>query len=146
MSALLWLALAGLLLLIELLSPGFGGFLMGAVAALLLSALTGPLALAPGLQWGLFLILTLATNALLWRWSRRQRQRSLHESGQAELAEVLEGFETLPGRGSSLGRVRWQGQSWAAENLEPGGALPPGSQVTVMGRDGTRLQVVPRGR
>jgi membrane protein implicated in regulation of membrane protease activity len=45
---------------------------------------------------------------------------------------------------SGEGRVRWQGQSWAAVNLAPGQALPPGTQVTVMGREGTRLQVLPR--
>jgi membrane protein implicated in regulation of membrane protease activity len=42
------------------------------------------------------------------------------------------------------GRVRWQGQSWAALNLEPSRPLAPGSEVVVMGREGTRLQVLPR--
>lgn len=45
---------------------------------------------------------------------------------------------------SGEGRVRWQGQSWAAQNLAPDQLLPAGAQVTVMGREGTRLQVLPR--
>jgi membrane protein implicated in regulation of membrane protease activity len=41
------------------------------------------------------------------------------------------------------GRVLWQGQSWAAQNLDPERPLPAGASVTVMGREGTRLQVLP---
>ena len=52
---------------------------------------------------------------------------------------MISGFEA----GSDQGRVLWHGQSWAAENLERGQALKPGSQVLVMGRDGTNLQVLP---
>ena len=50
---------------------------------------------------------------------------------------VIVGFD-----GSGAGRVRWQGQSWAALNLEPSQPLSPGSEVVVMGREGTRLQVL----
>ena len=46
---------------------------------------------------------------------------------------------------NSEGRVRWQGQSWAATNLEPEGSLPPGEPVLVMGRDGNQLQVLRSG-
>ena len=147
MSSLLWLALAGVLLLIELAAPGFGGFLMGAVAALILASLAG-LALAPGLQWALFVGLTVAGTAVIWRGSQRRGAGRELESAQAELAEVIEGFGAeasgpRPGDGS-LGRVRWQGQSWAAQNLDPERALPAGSLVTVLGREGTRLQVLPQ--
>ncbi|MFN7900065.1 MAG: NfeD family protein [Synechococcaceae cyanobacterium] len=138
MTPLLWLALAGLLLLIELIVPGFGGFLIGAIAAMVVSALAAPLALSPGLQWALFVALTAAGTAALWQWSRRQRPRELPPSGQAELAEVIEGFEGT----RDQGRVRWQGQSWAAVCLNGPAALPPGSWVQVLGREGTRLQVL----
>jgi len=50
---------------------------------------------------------------------------------------VIGGFDQ-----ASSGRVRWQGQSWAADNLEPEQRLAPGAVVVVMGRDGTRLQVL----
>ena len=66
-------------------------------------------------------------------------ERAIRQSDAAQYAEVISGFDS----GSDQGRVLWHGQSWAAENLEPGQALKPGSQVLVMGRDGTNLQVLP---
>ena len=38
----------------------------------------------------------------------------------------------------------WQGQSWAALNLDPAQGLAIGDRVTVLGREGTRLQVMGR--
>jgi membrane protein implicated in regulation of membrane protease activity len=40
--------------------------------------------------------------------------------------------------------VRWQGQSWAAQNMDPRQPLSTGSRVSVLGREGTRLQVLPQ--
>ena len=75
--------------------------------------------------------------AALQRWSRR-RERAIPASGASEQATVISGFT-----GSEAnGRVRWQGQSWAANNLDPQRALTPGEAVRVMGRDGNRLQVL----
>jgi membrane protein implicated in regulation of membrane protease activity len=51
---------------------------------------------------------------------------------------VIQGFDA-----QGQGRVLWQGQSWAAQNLAPEREVPAGSTVTVMGREGTRLQVLP---
>jgi len=53
---------------------------------------------------------------------------------------VISGFEA----GADTGRVRWQGQSWAAIHLEPSRALAPGAAVLVMGREGTRLKILSR--
>jgi membrane protein implicated in regulation of membrane protease activity len=52
---------------------------------------------------------------------------------------VISGFAASD---SDRGRVRWQGQSWAAVNLEPTRTLHQGEAVLVMGRDGTTLQVI----
>jgi membrane protein implicated in regulation of membrane protease activity len=75
----------------------------------------------------------------LRRWSRHQGERAIPPAARAEHAEVIAAFDA-----GGEGRVRWQGQSWAALNLEPARPLAPGSQVVVMGREGTRLQVLPR--
>ena len=77
--------------------------------------------------------------ALLRRWSRRHGERPIPPAAGSELAEVIAPFDR-----EGEGRVRWQGQSWAARNLEPSRQLPSGSAVMVMGREGTRLQVLPR--
>ena len=41
------------------------------------------------------------------------------------------------------GRVRWHGQSWAASSIDLETKIDAGDQVVVMGRDGTKLQVLP---
>ncbi len=137
----LWLALAGVLLLLELVgADGDGLLLIGAVAALLLTlvAILAPV-LPPLGQLLLYAVLVGAGYAWLRRWSARRQARTIPPSARAELAEVTTAFDA-----NGEGRVRWQGQSWAAQNLAPQQSLPPGSQVTVMGREGTRLQVLPR--
>lgn len=140
MHPLIWLAGGGVLLLLELLFPSVDGFLIGGVAALLLSAVTALLPLAAALQLILFCLLFLGGYGGLRRWSLRGRPTpdALSEPG-SERAEVIQAFDER-GRG----RVRWQGQSWAAELLEPGNGSGPkaGEEVTVLGREGTRLQVL----
>lgn len=137
-AALIWFLLALALLAAEWLGAEFDGLLAGALAALGLSVLT---ALLPGLalvgQLLLFAGSTAGILVLLQRWSRR-RERSIPTSGASEHATVISGFN-----GSEVsGRVRWQGQSWAATNLDPERTLTPGAAVLVMGRDGNRLQVL----
>ena len=140
-AALLWL-LAGLPLL-ALALVGFDGdglLLMAGLAALavaMVSAAVGP-ALTPLLQGGLFAVLLALGYGWLRRWDRGQGERPLAPSSRAESAEVISAFA-----GDGQGRVRWQGQSWAATNLDPTVSLQPGEMVTVMGREGTRLQVLP---
>jgi len=138
--ALFWL-LAGLpLLALAMVGlDGDGLLLMAGLAALavaLLTAATG--ALTTTLQGLLFGALLALGYGWLRHWDRRQGERQLPPSSRAESAEVISTFGN-----DGRGRVRWQGQSWAATNLEPGVPLLPGHAVTVMGREGTRLQVLP---
>ncbi len=141
MAPLIWLAAAGLLFLVELSVPGFGGFAIAAVAALVLSALTAVVTAPPTVQILLFVLLSLVGGVAVWRWSSRHRQQLERIAPASDRAEVITGFD---GRGQ--GRVRWQGQSWAAEMLESGAALQPGDPVVVMRRVGTHLEVVPAER
>lgn len=136
---LLWLIVGALLLLLAL--SGFdtdGLLLIGGLSGLLLTVASVLLALPVALQVLLYAGLVSLGYGWLRRWDRRQRDRALHTSPRAEWAEVIEAFAA-----DGQGRVRWQGQSWAALNLEPGQALPVGAAVRVMGREGTRLQVLP---
>ena len=130
--------LIGLALLAsEWLGSGFDGLLPATVAALLLSALAAVLPVPLLLQLLLFGLLSGGLLLAIRRWSAHQRERSIPPSPSAERAVVITAFG-----GDGAGRVRWQGQSWAAENLEPHQPLPAGCEVMVMGRDGTRLQVL----
>jgi membrane protein implicated in regulation of membrane protease activity len=139
-AALIWLLLGLTLLLLELLGLEFDGLLAGAVAALLVSVLGAALPLAPLLQMAAFVLLTALLLVALHRWGRR-RERTIPPASSGERATVISGFS-----GSSAGRVLWQGQSWAATNLDEDRALQPGNEVAVMGREGTRLQVMPAGK
>ena len=137
MEAITWLLIGLVLLTIEWLGASFDGLLPAAVAALLISVLSAvvPLALLPQLL--LFGLLTGGLLLAIRRWSKSQRERAIPLSPAAERATVIGGFDK-----EQAGRVRWQGQSWAANNLEPEQALAPGDEVVVMGRDGTKLQVL----
>ena len=135
-----WLILGGALLVLELVGLDTDGLItIGGVAALLLAAIVSLLPLPPLLQGLLFAALVTLGYAALRRWSARQGPRGIPPAAGADLAEVIEPFDA-----EGQGRVRWQGQSWAAHNLDPDRTLPPGSRVVVMGREGTRLQVMPR--
>lgn len=140
-AALIWLLLGLCLLLLELLGLEFDGLLAGAVAALLMSVLGAAVPLPPLLQMAAYVLLTAFLVLALHRWGRR-RERGLPPASGGERATVISGFDGSQD-GGSAGRVRWQGQSWAAINLDEGRPLPPGSTVTVLGREGTQLQVLP---
>jgi membrane protein implicated in regulation of membrane protease activity len=129
-AALIWLLLGLALLALELLGADFEGLLAAA------SVLSGMLPLPPLLQVGIAVALTAGLLLGLQRWGRQGRELPPVSSG--ERATVISGFNRGP-----EGRVLWQGQSWAATNLNDAQTLEAGRQVTVLGRDGTRLQVLP---
>ena len=137
MEAITWLLIGLALLASEWLGASFDGLLPAAVAALLISVLSAVLPLALWPQLLLFGLLTGGLLLAIRRWSQSQKERAIAQSPAAERATVIGGFEQ-----ESRGRVRWQGQSWAADNLEPEQRLAPGAVVVVMGREGTRLQVL----
>ena len=138
---LLWLILASLALVLVVLGADTDGLLL----VLGLSGLVLVLAtsLAPALpslgQLCLFVVLAATLYWILRRWSSSQGARAIAPSASADQAEVIAPFDR-----NGLGRVRWQGQSWAALNLEPAKGLVNGDRVTVLGREGTRLQVISR--
>jgi hypothetical protein len=137
---LFWLALGGVLLLLVLLGIDSDGLLaIGGVIALTLAAIASLVGLPPVVQGLLFIGLVALGYAGLRRWSAARGSGEIPPSSRAELAEVIDGFDA-----HGEGRVLWQGQSWAALSLEPGRPLPRGSRVLVLGREGTRLQVMPR--
>ena len=141
MAALIWFVLALMALAITWLGADLDGLLAAALAALGLSLLCAALPSLPlASQLLLFSGGSTALLLALRRWSQR-RAPLIPPTGSSDQAVVISGFEA----GRSAGRVRWQGQSWAAVNLEPSGALPQGGSVLVLGRDGNRLQVLAAG-
>jgi hypothetical protein len=135
---LIWLAVAGLLLAIELAQPGFDGLLFAAIGALLVSILTAIIPISLILQMILFLLVTAIGTIWLTRWSARRNPNPERLRQREDIAEVL-----TPMAAGGEGRVRWHGQSWAASSIDLETKIDAGDQVVVMGRDGTKLQVLP---
>ncbi|MEB3201766.1 MAG: NfeD family protein [Synechococcus sp.] len=139
MAALTWFVVAAALLGAGWLGVDSDGLLPAVLAALgmsILSAATAGMGLLA--QLAMFAALTLALLPLLQGWSRRRQTRAIPPGGSSDRASVISGFTIKEGSG----RVRWQGQSWAATNLEPDQPLQTGDAVVVMGREGHRLLVV----
>ncbi len=135
---LLWLLLAVALLLVEHALPTFDGFIFAALGGLVVSVLSALLPVPYWLQIALFLSISFFGTAWLYRWSKRRNHSIGLRSEREDIAEVLEPMEA-----GGDGRVRWHGQSWAANSLTLDRTLNIGDHVLVMGRDGNHLQVLP---
>jgi hypothetical protein len=138
---LLWLILASLALVLVVLGADRDGLLLVlGLSGLLLVLATSLAPAVPTLgQLLLFGVLSSTGYWVLRRWSSSQGARAIAPAALADQAEVIAAFDA-----EGLGRVRWQGQSWAALNLDPTQTLAIGNRVTVLGREGTRLQVLVR--
>ena len=135
-----WLALAGGLLLLEMLTPGVV-FLWLALAA----ALTGILLwLAPALGWEAqllaFAILAVASVALSFRWWHHLPTAG-GDPGLNRRALACIGTEAILEApiGPGHGRVRIADGTWPAAGPD----LPAGARVRVVGVKGAALLVVP---
>lgn len=138
---LIWLAVAGLLLAIELAQPSFDGLMFAALGALLVSILTAITPMPLILQMIFFLLITVLGTLWLTRWSARRNPSPGGLRQREDIAQVL-----TPIKAGGEGRVRWHGQSWAASSIDLETPLNAGDQVVVMGREGTQLQVLPLPR
>ena len=138
---LIWLAVAGLLLAIELAQPSFDGLMFAALGALVVSILTAITPMPLILQMIFFLLITVLGTLWLTRWSARRNPSPGGLRQRDDIAEVL-----APIKAGGDGRVRWHGQSWAASSIDLETPINAGDQVVVMGREGTQLQVLPLPR
>jgi len=135
-----WIALAGLLLAVEV-ATGSGWLLWPAASAVLvaLAAAYGGLDLAQATL--VFALLTISTTLL----ARRYLPRSLvHHAGQ-DINDNVARLVGREGRAVSAfhgrnGRVFVDGKEWAAE-LDDGEALEAGARVEVTGVAGAHLRV-----
>ncbi len=138
----IWLGLAGALTLGELGLPGtffLLSFALGAAAAAVVAFMDGPL----GLQWALFVVVSVAALALLVPLGRRLARQQGDEAQEGatrwvgRLGIVL---EEIPGDPHGTGRVRVERDEWRAET-DGSTSIPAGTQVEVLSVRGTRLVV-----
>ncbi|QNI55807.1 NfeD-like family protein YbbJ [Synechococcus sp. BIOS-E4-1] len=137
-TPLIWLLVAGVLLIVELVQPSFDGLMFAVMGGLVVSVLTALLPLQVWIQIILFSLITLLGTLWLSRWSAQRNPRPGRRRLKDDTAEVLATIE--PG---GEGRVRWHGQSWAASSLDVETPLLAGDRVLVISREGTRLRVLP---
>ena len=137
-SPLIWLLVAGVLLVVELVQPSFDGLMFAVLAGLVMSVLTALLPLQVWIQIILFSLITVLGTLWLSRWSAQRNPRPGRRRLKDNTAEVLATIQ--PGE---EGRVRWHGQSWAASSLDVETPLQAGDRVLVISREGTQLQVLP---
>ena len=135
---LIWLLVAGVLLVMELVQPSFDGLMFAVFGGLVVSVLTALVSLPIWMQILLFGLITVLGTLWLSRWSARRNPRPGRRRLKEDTAEVLDTIQ--PG---GEGRVRWHGQSWAASSLDVETPLQPGDRVLVISREGTRLQILP---
>ena len=137
-SPLIWLLVAGVLLVVELVQPSFDGLMFGVFAGLVVSVVTALLTLQVWIQIFLFSLITVLGTLWLSRWSAQRNPRPGRRLLKDNTAEVL-----APIQPGGEGRVRWHGQSWAASSLDIETTLQAGDRVLVISRVGTRLHVLP---
>ena len=137
-SPLIWLLVAGALLIVELVQPSFDGLMFAVLGGLVVSVLTALLPLQVWIQITVFSLITLLGTLWLSRWSAQRNPRPGRRRLKDDTAEVLATIE--PG---GEGRVRWHGQSWAASSLDVETPLQAGDRVLVISREGTQLKVLP---
>jgi len=136
----IWLVLAAVLIVGEMLTAGFFllPFGIGAALAALLNWLDVPLAW----QWAAFL----GASAVLLLSLRKFADRVTHEPPEkvgvdrlvGKQAVVIEAIDT----GDALGRVRIDREEWRADSAVDT-VIPVGARVIVQKVEGTRVVVVP---
>ena len=132
----IWLIVGAGLCLIEFVLPtAFIAFVMG-VSALGVAAVANWLPL--GFQVMLWVILSIV---LVWG-SRRSVDRLVNRRAALKL-DATEAETLTEIRSGQIGRVRYEGSSWAARCESSAVDIPVGQRVYVVGRKGTTLIVMP---
>lgn len=128
----IWLIVGAGLCLVEFVVPtAFIAFVLG-ISALVVAAVAHLLPLE--FQVILWVILSIALVFVSRRLITRRAERKLDATEAETLTEI---------RSGEIGRVRYEGSSWAARCESSTVVIPVGQRVYVVGRKGTTLIVMP---
>ena len=139
MTALGWLIIAVILLVIEMITPGiffFACFSAGAFLASLATLLGAPAWLAWTVFFASSIMLIFTVAPLVRRWMKKTPSTPVGlDSLEGSTGHVIEQIDPSDGKG----QVRLSnGAIWRAISTH---TIPEGSQVDVLGIKGTRLEV-----
>ena len=135
-----WWIVAGLLLIAEMMQPGF--FMIWLAAA---ATITAVIHLILPLGWefevGLFAVFSALAVAASWRmvtksWAAKSDQPHLNQSHQALVGKTFYLEQPII---DGTGKIKVDDRIWDVQGTD----LPKGSQVKVTGTDGLRLNVKP---
>ena len=143
-SSYFWLAVGLVLMIAEVVTPGFILFFFGLAAVLVgLLAFIPAIAVSGTVQLLLFAVLSVVTLLLL-----RRQMKALFtgrsRNGQPEIDDALLGRHAVVTERIAApldGKVEVNGVSWSATAVD---VIEPGAPVEVVGRDGLTLRVRPR--
>jgi inner membrane protein len=134
-----WLALAGALLPVEALTPGFAFLWLALALAAAATATAGFAWLLPSSGWQpqvLSFALAAVASVGCWSWWRRRRPARAADPGLNRRARSYAGSEAVvvAGIGAGHGRVKVGDPSWAAARPR----LPESTPVRIVGARGAR--------
>lgn len=134
-----WLAILIVLVVIEIFTMGLTTiwFAGGALVAIVVAALGGPVWLQILLAGVVAAVLLFFTRPLAVKYFNRDRERTNAESLVGRQAIVLSEINNLQG----IGQVTINGMEWTARTTVDGQTINPGEVVVIRGINGVKLLV-----
>ena len=134
-----WLAILIILIVIEIFTLGLTTiwFAGGALLAIVVAALGGPVWLQVLLAGIVSAVLLFFTRPIAMKYFNRDRERTNAESLVGRQAIVLSEINNLQG----TGQVTINGMEWTARSVMDGQTIEPGEVVVIRGINGVKLLV-----
>ena len=136
---LVWLVIAGVLFVGEILTAGFLllWFAIAAVVAMLVSFLTTNLFIQILVFLVISILLLIFTRPLLSKYTKSDNTVTNSNAIIGKTALVTEEISLL----NSTGQINVDGEIWSAKTMDPNLTIPKGSQVEIIGIDGVKACV-----
>lgn len=134
-----WLAVLIILVVIEIFTLGLTTiwFAGGALAAILVAALGGPVWLQVLLAAIVSAVLLFFTRPVAMKYFNRDREKTNAESLVGRQAIVISEINNLQG----IGQITVNGMEWTARSIVDGQTIEPGEVVIIRGINGVKLLV-----
>lgn len=136
---LVWLIIAGVLFIGEILTVGFLllWFAIAAVAAMLVSFITTNIFIQILVFVIVSVILIIFTRPILAKYTKNDNTVTNSNAIIGKIALVTEDISLL----NSTGQINVDGEIWSAKTMDPNLTIPKGSKVEIIGIDGVKACV-----
>ncbi len=136
---LVWLIIAGVLFIGEILTVGFLllWFAIAAVVAMLVSFITTNIFIQILVFVIVSVILIIFTRPILTKYTKNDNTVTNSNAIIGKIALVTEDISLL----NSTGQINVDGEIWSAKTMDPNLTIPKGSKVEIIGIDGVKACV-----